>query len=105
MILDEGQFDGKAVISKSSLKTLLTKSQNFKSYGLLWWLTRPFGSGDPTDYQIFRAEGWGGQYISVYPAKGIIAIRTKDPSTLSEDEAKATLQQFYEFRDLIAKWK
>jgi CubicO group peptidase (beta-lactamase class C family) len=91
------------VIQTTTLMTLLTQSQPTKSYGLLWWLQRPFGAADTEAYQLFAAFGYGGQTLSVYPAKHLIAIRTKDPDSLKEDQI--SVQEFPEFRNLVSKWE
>jgi CubicO group peptidase (beta-lactamase class C family) len=103
LILEEGSFKGRQIIKTSTLRLLLTKSQNYKSYGLLWWLQRPTGDADPNNYQLFSAWGWGGQFITVYPAKKLIAVRTKNPTTITDD--KFAVQEFPDFRNLIGKWQ
>ena len=103
LVLGQGEFKGKKIISKQALNTLLTKHQDFKSYGLLWWLGRRDGALESEPYELFKAIGWGGQYIVIYPTMNLIAVRTKDPYTI--DDAKYEVQNFPEFPKLIAKWQ
>ena len=103
LVLQEGSYKGRQIIKATTLRLMLTKSQNYKSYGLLWWLQRPTGDTNPNNYQLFSAWGWGGQYIVVYPAKKLIAVRTKNPTSIVND--KFAVQEFSEFRSLIGKWQ
>jgi len=99
-LLGGGCFEGKSIVRSSTLKILVTKSQPNVSYGLLFWLDQ---SAAPSSAALFSARGWGGQYITVFPQKNLIAIRTKDPRTIVE--LKRETQSFQDFRSLISQWE
>lgn len=102
MMLGGGIFDGETVLSRASHDLIVTKSQGLEDYGLLWWLKLPQNQ-DSKRFRVHVAAGWGGQYIVVFPEKKLIAVRTRDPETISEaNEAK---QSFGEFVDLVSQWR
>jgi CubicO group peptidase (beta-lactamase class C family) len=103
LILNEGRFENKTIIGSQTLQTLLTKSQPFEPYGLLWWLAPSFGSKTAEQNDLVSAAGWGGQFVTVYPEKHLIAVRTKDPMTVDENQYEQ--QNFHEFIGLISKWQ
>lgn len=78
---------------------LVTKSQSYFAYGLLWWLYGPAGDS----YSVFSAVGWGGQYITVFPEKHLIAIRTANPATM--DPTQEPTLSFPSFPTLITQWQ
>ena len=75
------------------MQLLVERSQPYFRYGLLFWL----------DSALFSARGWGGQYIVVFPAKHLIAVRTKDPGSI--DLEKLPKQAFRDFRQLVSQWE
>ncbi len=100
LMLQNGFYDGIRVVQPKTYAQLIKPSQSFASYGLLFWLDSMNSKGDA---QLISAIGWGGQYLTVYPAKNLIAIRTKSPQSI--DEGRRRQQSFKEFRTLIAKWE
>jgi CubicO group peptidase (beta-lactamase class C family) len=64
MMLARGVYKGNRIISEWAHALLLTKSQSYKDYGLLWWLHAP-REGSADQFNVFNAAGWGGQYIVV----------------------------------------
>ncbi len=96
MLLQGGELWGKRVIQAKTLELLVSKSQPYFSYGLLFWLDQ-----SPSGGSLFSAIGWGGQYIVVFPEKNLIAIRVKDPKSI-KDKGR---QKFKDFRSLISQWE
>ncbi len=99
MLLQKGSYHGQLVLRPKTLETLLTRSQPFFPYGLLFWLDLSAGSqAEP----LFSARGWGGQYIVVFPERNLVAVRTKDPFSI--DLGDLANQAFRDFRTLISEW-
>jgi CubicO group peptidase (beta-lactamase class C family) len=98
-----GTYRGRTIMSMDSISKIHAKSQPHENYGLMWWLRNPPGLVSNNQFGVFYADGWGGQYIVVYPAKNIVAVRTRDPSTI--DESHMDVQGFGEFPEMIASWK
>ncbi len=94
LLLNNG-FYADQLLSPERIEHLTTRSQPFFAYGLLFWLA-------PQNEQIFSARGWGGQYITIHPAKNLIAVRTKDVNSITEE--KRNYQAFPDFVDLISQW-
>ncbi len=103
MILNKGKFEGKQIVSESTVQLLLAKSSSLADYGLLWWLQKTQSQRNKASYDIYLAAGWGGQYIYVYPAKNLIVVRTRNP--LKIDHEKYGEQDYHELRNLVALWK
>lgn len=93
VMLNEGQWEGKQILSKAWLKKTTTTVTPFEtmierfgpanpelpymSYGYMWWLIDSF-LDDPSYEGAYTAIGYGGQYITVIPAeKLVIAHKTK----------------------------
>ncbi len=104
MMLNNGAYNGATVINPSDEKTLTTKSESYFNYGLLWWLDLPV-LNSPDRFDVFSAYGWGGQYITVYPEKQLIAVRTKDPASIDSDQDSFNRESFFDFRTLISQWQ
>lgn len=99
LLLDEGSYEGKVLLWPATMRELLTKTQPYFDYGLLFWLDTAPGS----KLRLWSMIGWGGQYVVVFPAKRLIAVRTKDPYQI--EEGKEGEQSFRDFRKLIAGWE
>jgi hypothetical protein len=54
------------------------------------------------DYEAYSAYGWGGQYITVYPSQGIVAVRTRDPGTI--EQSQLSVQGYPDFPSMVAQW-
>jgi CubicO group peptidase (beta-lactamase class C family) len=87
LVLDGGRYQGRQVVSSSWVRAMTsaqiaTGGGATQWYGYGWWVgwTR---AGDP----FALANGWGGQFIAVVPAKGLVvttASRTADqPASVS----------------------
>ena len=112
LILNRGSLNGKRILSQSAANDLMTKSQPFADYGLLWWLEQP-GAGpklnsNPSQPKIFYAYGYGGQFIIIWPEKNLIIVRTRDPKTLVVNplttQQEWDTEQFYSLLTLASEW-
>ncbi|MEG8946178.1 serine hydrolase domain-containing protein [Rosettibacter firmus] len=74
MILNEGKWNNKKIISKSwidkSTKKYFDGFPQIGGYGYHWH-TRKFGK-----YNSYLAAGWGGQFLIVIPAKNLVVVNT-----------------------------
>lgn len=105
MMLGKGTFNGATLLSPATVATLTAKSQTFFAYGLLWWLDLP-SPVVANQFEVSSAYGWGGQYITIFPDKQLVAIRTKDPSQISlDDPMEFEAQGFSDFRNLVSGWQ
>ena len=102
MLLNGGTYQGKTIMSLDSISKIRHKSQPHEDYGLMWWLKNPPGFKSNSHFHLFFADGWGGQYIVLYPAKNLVAIRTRDPANFDESHPE---QAFGEFTEMIASWQ
>jgi hypothetical protein len=102
LMLDQGTFEGAPVLSPDWVHAQTTKSQTFAAYGLLWWLY-PSDASHPDVLDVYSAQGWGGQWVTVFPARGIVAVRTKDPETIDPMNAEATWMR--DFPNAIGGWR
>lgn len=112
-MLNGGSLGGNSILAAASENDLITKSQPFANYGLLWWLEQP-GAGPSRSVEgsllnIYYAYGYGGQFIILWPAKKLIVVRTRDPQTLVTNSmttpAAWDLEQFYSLLKLAAEWQ
>jgi len=104
-ILD-GLLDGKQILPtgwmeesvESYNKPTFTAGLNQEAYGYLWWV------GQLSDYDVYAAMGWGGQYIICIPEINMVVVTTADPYVdlilLTENEI--ALIQFLEHYILAA---
>ena len=102
MMLASGLYAGKQVVSALTHQLILKKSQTLVDYGLLWWLKLP-KRPSASEFRAYTAAGWGGQYITVFPEKNLIAVRTRDPFTIDENNEEQ--QSFGTFIDLVTRWQ
>jgi CubicO group peptidase (beta-lactamase class C family) len=72
LVLNNGKFSRKQIISKKWVKLMLSPSKADKNYGLLWWISNINGQ------TVYHANGWGGQYLLIYPKTNIIVVRQID---------------------------
>lgn len=103
MLLAEGRAGGFQIVAKATLQELTSKSQTYFDYGLLFWLNRAAGAPSDSPFVLFSAMGWGGQFISVYPDQGVVAIRTRDPLLI--DYERLDEQYYRDFRELVSAWR
>lgn len=81
LYLNDGIWSGKRVVSASWVTASTTMSipliGNFRTlygYGYNWWLGRsPHGD---MQVEYFRAAGWGGQYVYVFPEMDLVVVFT-----------------------------
>jgi len=80
MVLDGGRWEGREVLPeawiRASTQRYLDAGQGGEGYGYLWWLmdARIPGSQDPVP-AIF-ANGWGSQFIAVFPSLDLVVVTT-----------------------------
>ena len=66
------------------------------SYGYGWWVDRT-GAGDA----FYLANGWGGQFIFVVPAKQLVVTTAASTSGVS---GQAAMNQWQRIYDIVASW-
>lgn len=93
MMLAHGRHNGNEILSGRCEDYLLAKSQPYAEYGLFWW----------RKYDLFYAQGWGGQFLVIDFEKNLIAIRTRDPRTI--DRNKLEDQYYRDFVELVSRWE
>ena len=64
LMLLSGQWEGKRVVSEKFIHESIQPSKASNSYGYLWWLEK----------NRYRALGFGGQEISVYPDSNVVIV-------------------------------
>ena len=66
LYLNNGQWEERTIVSREYIQASLlpNTSENFTSYGFMWWLE----NGN------FKASGWGGQTVAVLPAYDLIVV-------------------------------
>jgi CubicO group peptidase (beta-lactamase class C family) len=93
LFLNQGQWDGKAVVPADWVAASTTSHANLgsdKEYGYLWW-TDPQG-------KWYAALGLAGQHIFVYPAENLVVVFTADLSINAPDSDLTPL------RDLLDQY-
>lgn len=73
MLLNNGIYKGKRILSKSWIKKMTTKAYDatsFMNYGYMWMTSK---TKDP---YFFFAGGSGGQHLFIVPEKNIVAVTT-----------------------------
>ena len=69
LLLNEGQWNGKTILSKEHIDIIKHKPYNNRSYGYGIWLSEY--KGDP----IYHMEGFLGQYNIIYPKENLLITR------------------------------
>jgi len=76
LILNEGQWQGRQVVSKKWLKE--STSENARAhgdrYGYLWWVSKQMIDQKPVE--AIAADGNGGQIIAIFPRLNLVAVFT-----------------------------
>ena len=70
LILDEGVYDGRQIVSKHWIQQSTTDKSSpngEESYGYLWWLRKDLGG-------LIEAQGRGGQRLIILPEKHIVIV-------------------------------
>lgn len=72
LILNEGVWEGKRLVSKEYIETMLDQGQPYDSrFGLLWWRLM-----DKNDNPVaYYGDGYLGQTLMIMPESGIVAVR------------------------------
>ncbi len=86
LFLNEGNWNGKQLLSKEWVQMVQQPSEANESYGYMWWLNRGNRAWDGVDDQsIYYAAGFGGNYIVVDKANNMVVVtRWLQPSKLAE---------------------
>ena len=106
LVLGEGGWNGRRLISAESMRVLLAPSQALNpSYGLLWWSNAvpgkdALGRGDNLRFpsaprDTVAALGAGGQAVLVAPSSGLVVVRQGEPpgsATLADDLLAAAVR-------------
>ncbi len=81
LYLNQGFWKGERIISSSWIESSTEISTPFaedyrtlQGYGYQWWIGR--FQLEPEDIRYYRATGWGGQYIIVFPDKDMVVVFT-----------------------------
>jgi CubicO group peptidase (beta-lactamase class C family) len=79
LFLKSGMWNGVQIISsdwvKQSTRNHISPGVSWADgYGYLWWIRTYHGGG--VAYNAFRADGWGGQQIIVFPGLNMVVVFT-----------------------------
>jgi CubicO group peptidase (beta-lactamase class C family) len=96
LVLDAGRFRGRPVVSSSWVQAMtsaqvVTGSGATQWYGYGWWVGRT-RAGDP----LALANGWGGQFIAVVPARGLVVTTACRTAGQSASAAMAQWDRVFE---------
>jgi CubicO group peptidase (beta-lactamase class C family) len=84
--LNDGVWNGKTIVSSDWVKKssgIYGNNKNINApiedsgkngYGYTWWITEPGNGRYKT--KMFRANGWGGQVIMVFPELDMVVVFT-----------------------------
>jgi CubicO group peptidase (beta-lactamase class C family) len=81
LMLKDGRWNNTPLLSVEWIRQSTSPgSENTPFYGLLWWLRYDNSGIQPSSTQLqrpssFYADGWLGQHLIIYPAKGLVATR------------------------------
>ncbi len=92
LFLNNGNWNGKQLISKEWVKAVQQPSEAYESYGYMWWLNHGPRAMKGVPENIYYASGFGGNNIVVDEKNNlVIVVRWLEPSKLGE-----FLKRFYE---------
>ena len=96
LFLNNGSWKGDQIISaewvqKSTSLQISPHVSSIDGYGYLWWLRTYHSQGQSFD--AFRADGWGGQQIIVFPTLNMVVVFTGANYT-TEVPCDAIVEQF-----------
>ena len=92
LFLNNGNWNGKQLISKEWVKAVQKPSEAYGSYGYMWWLNQGSRSMEGAPANIYYASGFGGNNIVIDETNNIVIVtRWLEPSKLGE-----FLKVFYE---------
>jgi CubicO group peptidase (beta-lactamase class C family) len=86
LFLNDGNWDGKQLISQSWVQAVRQPSKANPGYGYMWWLNKGDRKWDGVDNEdIYYAAGFGGNYIVIDKANDLVVVtRWLEPSKLGE---------------------
>ncbi len=86
LFLNNGNWNGKQILSESWIKSVQNSSEANSSYGYMWWLNRGNRKWDGiADESIYYAAGFGGNYIVIDQTNQMVIVtRWLEPSKLGE---------------------
>jgi CubicO group peptidase (beta-lactamase class C family) len=97
MVLNGGQYQGRRIVSASWVQAM-TRAQiatppgsAAPGYGYGWWVGQT-AAGDP----FHMANGWGGQFIIVVPAKGLVVTAASSTATVGGQAALNQWQRVFQ---------
>lgn len=96
LVLDNGRYQGRQVVPSSWIEAMtsqqiVTGGGATPWYGYGWWVGRTL-AGDA--YAL--ANGWGGQFIAVVPAKGLVVTTAAKTNTVSGSSALAQWDRIFQ---------
>lgn len=97
MYLDDGQWLGQQIVPSSwvEVSTQEHVSQENIRYGYQWWINTFTVNGQ--SYESFYANGWGGQYIMIFPELESVVIltgRRYQDGQAQQTDIRAILEQY-----------
>lgn len=84
LVLNGGTWRGQRIVSEDWVRAMTGRQVRFNAtdgYGYHWW-TRTYVSGADS-IPSFRADGWGGQRIMVFPTLDLVVVFTGGDYTLT----------------------
>lgn len=85
LFLNNGNWDGKQLISEEWVNAIQQPSEAYESYGYMWWLNRGNRKYEDVPSTVFYAAGFGGNYIIVDQKNDLLIVtRWLEPSKLGE---------------------
>jgi len=84
LFLNDGNWNGKQIISKSWIEQATTSSDAEANYGYMWWLNKEGRrSSDKLPKSMFYAAGFGGNYIIIDKENDLVVVtRWLEPSKM-----------------------
>lgn len=84
LFLNNGQWQGKQLISQDWIKEATTSSPTAISYGYMWWLNKKGGRyWEGVSEDVYYAAGFGGNFIVVDQANDLVIVtRWLEPSKI-----------------------
>lgn len=111
LLRDKGEWrhgaESVRVVSEAWLAESAVPIAESACYGFEWWILRDgcdsnAAPHDPGPVQGFFADGFGGQYITVVPDRGVVGVRTITPPMTVTDVNEFTRTSFYPFVHEVA---
>ena len=82
LYLMNGKWNGVQVLPSEWIKETYTEKSDpgdGRKYGYFWWLEKKWDSVRNKNIEIYSANGYGGQYISVIPEYDMVVVITSEP--------------------------